>query len=186
VRNAKVLVDRLDEERLVDQLHRHALELGMDAAVRAARSVFLKPNLTYPRFKPGVTTRVEFVEALVIALRRMNPDLAIVVGDGEGGYNSFPMTEALRSMGFMELAARHPGVKVVNLSTVPRTSVPFRTPQGTVNIDVPALLHDEVDFAISCPLPKIHDMTKVTLSYKNLWGCLPDTMRLQYTTHSPI
>ena len=34
-----------------------------------AKAVFIKPNLTYPYYKEGVTTRKDFVEALVAALR---------------------------------------------------------------------------------------------------------------------
>ncbi len=176
----RVIVDRLDDQALADQLHQHAGKIGLDEAVRSARSVFIKPNLTYPTYKPGVTTRVEFVEALVVALRRIKPSLRILVGDGEGGYNSFNMSDAMRVMGFYDLEVKYPGVKVVNLSALPRTEVSFHTPKGDVPISVPSIFLEEVDFSISCPLPKIHDMTKLTLSYKNLWGCLPDTMRLQY------
>jgi uncharacterized protein (DUF362 family) len=46
-------------------------------------------------------------------------------------------------------------------------------------VELPELFFTDVDFSISCPLPKIHCMTTLTLSYKNLWGCLPDVLRLQ-------
>jgi len=42
---------------------------------------------------------------------------------------------------------------------------------------VPDLLIDEIDCFISVPVLKVHVMTMVTLSMKNLWGCYPDAMR---------
>ena len=50
---------------------------------------------------------------------------------------------------------------------------------GPYLFHLPELILDEIDFSISCPLPKVHCMTKVSLSFKNLWGCLPDKMRLK-------
>jgi len=37
----------------------------------------------------------------------------------------------------------------------------------------------ETDLFITMPVPKIHCMTGLTLSYKNQWGCIPDIMRLR-------
>ncbi|MBA7583320.1 hypothetical protein ES708_25262 [subsurface metagenome] len=67
-----------------------------------ANAIFIKPNLTYPKFKKGVTTRVEHIESLVATLRQINDTTKIYIGEGEGGYNSFSMTEAMQSMGFYE------------------------------------------------------------------------------------
>jgi len=46
-------------------------------------------------------------------------------------------------------------------------------------LDLPEIFFSEIDFSITCPLPKVHCMTKVTLAFKNQWGCLPDIMRLK-------
>ena len=47
-----------------------------------------------------------------------------------------------------------------------------------VRVQLPNLLLDEIDCFVSVPVLKVHVMTTVTLSIKNLWGCLPDTMRM--------
>ena len=44
-------------------------------------------------------------------------------------------------------------------------------------VQLPKLLLDEIGCFISVPVLKVHVMTEVTLSIKNLWGCYPDTMR---------
>jgi len=46
-------------------------------------------------------------------------------------------------------------------------------------INLPELFFNEIDFSITCPVPKVHCMTKISLSFKNQWGCLPDTMRMK-------
>ncbi len=144
-----------------------------------AKAIFIKPNLTYPVYKKGVTTRKEFVESLVAALREINSETKIYIGEGEGGYNSFSMTEAFKNMGYFELEKEFPQVRIINLSKIPSKGLEIDTPRGPYRISLPERFCNEVDFSISCPVPKVHCMTKVTLSYKNQWGCLPDVMRLK-------
>lgn len=144
-----------------------------------ANAIFIKPNLTYPKFKKGVTTRVEYIESLVVALRQINNSTKIYIGEGEGGYNSFSMTEAMQSMGFYEFERRFQNVKVVNISKIPTRIIELKVDGKPYPINLPKLFFDEIDFSISCPVPKVHCMTKVSLSFKNQWGCLPDTMRLK-------
>ncbi len=177
----KVIVDRLheNEEDLFAQIYSASAQIGFKADAEAAKAVFIKPNLTYPVFKKGVTTRMEFVRAIVSALTKMNPDLKIYVGEGEGGYNSFSMSEAFKNMGFMEVEKMFPQVKIINLSKLPSKEIEVNTPIGPYKVALPEIFFNEIDFSISCPLPKVHCMTKITLSYKNQWGCLPDVMRLK-------
>jgi len=152
---------------------------GVQREFNEARSVFIKPNLTYPDFKAGVTTRIHFVAALVDALRRINNSTKIYIGEGEGGYNSFSMTEAMRSMGFYEIADAYPNVEIVNLSCLETRTVVLKANGNEYSLKLPEIFFGEIDFSITCPLPKVHCMTGITLSIKNQWGCLPDTMRLK-------
>ncbi|MCL4481717.1 MAG: DUF362 domain-containing protein [Bacteroidetes bacterium] len=163
---------------LTDQIADSFAHLGLASDFNNAKSVFIKPNLTYPKYKEGVTTRKDFVEQLVAALRRINSFTKIYIGEGEGGYNSFSMTDAMRTMGYFELEEKYPNVKIVNISKVPSRTVELRAKGKPYPIDLPTLF-DEIDFSITCPLPKVHCMTGITLSFKNQWGCLPDTMRLK-------
>ena len=88
-----------------------------------AKAVFIKPNLTFPYYKEGVTTRRDFVAALVHSLRKINTATKIYIGEGEGGYNSFcSMTEAMRVMGFFEIAETYSNIEIVNLQRLERES----------------------------------------------------------------
>lgn len=153
--------------------------IGLAAEVSQSKCVFIKPNLTYPVYKKGVTTRQGFVRNIVSVLKQINPQLKIYIGEGEGGYNSFSMTDAMRQMGYFELEKEFSHVHVVNLSRQPSQSVALKTKHGQYTLELPSLFFNEIDFSISCPLPKVHCMTGITLSYKNQWGCLPDMMRLK-------
>jgi uncharacterized protein (DUF362 family) len=176
-----VIVQSLEiwHDKLIEQMSESIKLLGLDKDFDKAQAIFIKPNLTYPKFKEGVTTRVEFVEALVCSLRLINSQTEIYIGEGEGGYNSFSMTEALRTMGFFKLEKTYPNVEIVNLSKLPTIDVELQANGNPYIIKLPELFFKDIDFSITCPLPKVHCMTNITLSLKNQWGCLPDAMRLK-------
>jgi uncharacterized protein (DUF362 family) len=171
-----VIVSKLSN--LPEQFTGALAALGLESDFNKAKSIFIKPNLTYPKYKEGVTTRIEFIDELVGALRKINSTTKIYIGEGEGGYNSFSMTDAMRAMGFFELEKKYPNVEIINVSKIPSSTVELMAKGKPYMIDLPTIF-DEIDFSITCPLPKVHCMTKITLSMKNQWGCLPDTMRLK-------
>jgi len=179
--NPVVYLERLEKgsKALTSQFSRSFSALSIEDHFNRAGAVFIKPNLTYPFYKKGVTTRKEFVENLVAALRRINTSTKIYIGEGEGGYNSFSMTDALRSMGFYDIQKKYQNVEIVNLTQLSSRRIAFMVRGKAFWIDLPQFFFDEISFSISCPLPKVHCITKVTLSCKNQWGCLPDTMRLK-------
>jgi uncharacterized protein (DUF362 family) len=153
--------------------------IGLPVAFNEAKAIFIKPNLTYPHYREGVTTRQNFVAALVDSLRKINTTTKIYIGEGEGGYNSFSMTEAMRNMGFSKIAEAYTNVEIVNLSEVQTQAVELQAEGRPYYLQLPAIFFNEIDFSITCPVPKVHCMTAVTLATKNQWGCLPDTMRLK-------
>lgn len=161
------------------QMDRSLELLSLGGDFNKAKAVFIKPNLTYPSYKKGVTTQKAFVEQLVASLRKINGTTKIYIGEGEGGYNSFSMTEAMRTMGFYEIEKAYPNTYVINLSSLATQQVTLQAKGKSYQLDLPAIFFDEIDFSITCPLPKVHCMTGITLSLKNQWGCLPDVMRLK-------
>lgn len=178
--SAYVLIEKLASNTGEgNQFVNAVVAIGLDKAFNNAKAIFIKPNLTYPVYKKGVTTRVEFIENLVAALRQINSTTVIYIGEGEGGYNSFSMSRAMLEMGFYELEKNYPLVRIINLSHSPTRTVELQANRNPYSIELPTIFFDEIDFSISCPLPKVHCMTKITLSFKNQWGCLPDVMRLK-------
>jgi hypothetical protein len=63
MKKATVVIDKLadTEEGLRTQLVKSAQKIGLDTDTMSARAILIKPNLTYPTYKKGVTTRIEFI-----------------------------------------------------------------------------------------------------------------------------
>jgi len=150
--------------------------LGAAEHLRQAGGIFLKPNLTYPQFRPGVTTTREVIEAAVQVLTEINP--RVVIGESDGGYGSFEIEAAFQSFDLYNLGRRY-GAAVVNLSREPVETCNFATRRGAIFLEMPRFILRENFVTVTLPVPKVHCMTGVSLSFKNQWGCLPDMMRLR-------
>ena len=134
--------------------------------------IFIKPNLTFPSYQPGVMTSPQAVEAAIIALLDYTPN--IFIGDlDSGGYNRFSMNRVYSDTGIQEFADKH-GVKVVNLSDEPTTPIQFQYKRKYFSLALPRLLTDEIDLTITMPVPKVHLNSGVSLTFKNQWGCIPE------------
>ncbi|MBI5701773.1 DUF362 domain-containing protein [Candidatus Saganbacteria bacterium] len=173
----KLFIDWINNDPL-SRLSEGFKWVGLDQAIKPGMTVLLKPNLTYPKFKAGVTTTPQVLEASI----KLFCDLGakVVVGESDGGYNSYEVKDAYHDFGLYDLEKKY-GIKVVCFSSDKST---WRT--ITVNkyfkefkVEYPAVLED-CDHFITFPVPKVHAMTGISLSYKNQWGCVPNTMRLRY------
>src|SRR5207249_4213155 len=69
-----------------------------------------------------------------------------------------------------------------NLSETLRTRISEKVNGRIIEVTLPRVLAD-VDESISMPVLKVHAVTRVSLSLKNMWGCHPDGMRLLDHTH---
>ena len=80
-----VFLDRLEQgdESLVNLISRSFSAISLSENFNKSRAIFIKPNLTYPTYNKGVTTRVEFVDSLVHVLRQINTTTTIYIGEGE-------------------------------------------------------------------------------------------------------
>src|SRR6266516_3255722 len=99
-----VVVTRLDGQRHTSLVKQVMERAGIGSSLGAGDRVFLKPNLTYPRFSAGVTTRAEFVEA--VAGYFLDRGCRVTVGEGPGGYNGFSMRAALDAHGITDMGKR--------------------------------------------------------------------------------
>src|SRR5438876_442886 len=95
-------------------LIREGLDLvGFFENVAPGSTVFLKPNLTFPTYQPGVMTSFECLKAVAELLAGRG--YQVIIGEADsGGYNRFSMDEVFNKMGIMELA-RQLGTRVVNI-----------------------------------------------------------------------
>ena len=149
---------------------------GILARIAPGARVALKPNFTYPFYKKGVTTSTEVIRETVRVLKDFTNSIAIVETDG--GYGVWKAAEAFEGHGMYGIQKEF-GVEIVNLCEEPSRPISFRARGSDFQLPLPIRLLDNTDLFITLPVPKIHNMTGLTLSLKNQWGCIPDTMRLR-------
>ena len=150
---------------------------AFEPALPRGQRVAVKPNLTFPRHRPGVTTTPEVLRAVVSRLVERKNQVFVVESDG--GYGAWDCESALRGHGVHEMCAAL-GATVVNLSAAPRATLGVRRRGGLLDIPFPRLLLEGIDAFVSVPVPKVHCMTGVSLAMKNQWGLIPDAMRLDH------
>lgn len=152
--------------------------IGLASMVKSGENIFVKPNLTFPHYKEGVMTNPECVENLIIALKDYSPNIIIGESDG-GGYNKFCMDNVFEKTGLKAIAQKY-GAKIVNLSTGPTKNISFTYRKKEMVVPLPKLLLEDVQLFITVPVPKVHNNTRVSMSIKNQWGCIPQpTLRLE-------
>lgn len=177
----KVWVDRISKP--IDEMLAQSLEwLQWTELVPSNARVSIKPNLTYPFYKPGVTTSPALLESVVKLLRTRTEHITIVESDG-GSY-AWPAQQAFEGHGINSICARY-GVRAVNLTESPREWAETDIQGRRIKVEMSRLLLHETDVFITMPVPKVHVMTRVSLGFKNQWGCLPDVKRLRNHSEFP-
>jgi uncharacterized protein (DUF362 family) len=142
--------------------------------VKSDSTVFIKPNFTYPYYKEGVTTSPNLIKCFLEILKDRAD--TVILGESDGGNHSFTADDAFKGHNMPDIC-KETGVELVNLSKLPSRKVEDNIQGKNVEVYLPDLLLNDVNCFISMPVLKVHVMTSVTLSMKNLWGCYPDTMR---------
>lgn len=142
--------------------------------VKSDSKVFIKPNFTFPYYKEGITTSPPFISCFLEFMKDRVDE--VILGESNGGNYSFTADEAFDGHGMHQICKDN-GVELKNLSKLPSKFVEEEIQGKKVKVKLPELLINDIDCFISLPVLKVHVMTNVTLSIKNLWGCYPDTMR---------
>ena len=166
-------IDKVDGE-LESNLLRGLKFINWKEYVKKDSVVFVKPNFTFPNYKEGVTTNPELLKCLLGIIKNRSNN--IILGESNGGNHSFKAEEAFRCHQMYEVC-KESGVELVNLSNLSSKFVKSEIQSKKVKVQLPKILLEKVDCFISVPVLKVHVMTGVSLSIKNLWGCYPDTMR---------
>lgn len=168
----RAFIGDLTAESYLELIRQGLAFIDFGAQVKGDTRVFIKPNLTFPTYRPGVMTCPQAVEAAIQAIRDYTPYIYLGESDS-GGYNRFSMDEVFAATGLLDFAGKY-GVKVVNLSHLPRQPVHFGYRGRDFALDLPRLLTDEIDLTVTMPVPKVHANTGVSLTFKNQWGCIPE------------
>jgi uncharacterized protein (DUF362 family) len=147
-------------------------EVGFFVRIPTGTPVFLKPNLTFPVYRPGVMTSYDCLAATTRIL--VAKGYPVIIGEADsGGYNRFSIDEVFKGMG-IDMLARETGARIVNLSFTEPEWLEVRAGFRRLRVPVPKLLLHEIGAYISLPVPKVHLNTQVSMSIKNQWGCIQE------------
>lgn len=155
--------------------------IGWDKNVKRSTTIFVKPNFTYPHYKEGVTTHPRFLRSLLEILRAKVD--RVIVGESDGGNQSFTAEQSFEGHGMYDMC-KELDIELVSLSKLPLVTVKQNVLGKIVSVKLPKMLLYDIDYFVSVPVLKLHVMTKVSLSIKNLWGCMPDPDR--YLQHQNL
>src|SRR3989449_1711289 len=149
--------------------------IGVDKDLSESAKVFVKPNFTYPRPVRGVTTSREMLEQTLSLLSESGAE--VFVGESNGGYGSFLASEAFAGHRLSDIC-KASNTQAIDLSTQETVEVADEIGGKRPQVALPRILVQQIDFSVSIPVLKVHAMTTVSLSIKNLWGCYPTDLRL--------
>ena len=139
--------------------------------IRSGENVFVKPNLTYPTYQPGVMTSPKLIEALVVYLKNFTDKISLCEADS-GGYNPFRMDEVFERTGLTELSRRY-GVRLINFSNVEAMDIPVKNGSSTFPAPFPKVVKEECERFITVPVFKVHLNTRISVALKNQWALIP-------------
>jgi uncharacterized protein (DUF362 family) len=157
------------DDRLVQTVRRGVRMFGLDVA---NKTVVLKPNLV--EFDPGgvINTHPALVAAAVEAFRQEGAR-HVVVAEGPGHHRD---TEHLLMASGLDAVLRQARARYVDLNGDDARAVPVRSHYTGLDVlYLPETLL-KADVLVSMPKLKTHHWAGVTLSMKNMFGCLPGSI----------
>ena len=148
--------------------------IGWEEIVKPDSTVFVKPNIMWREYLPGVNTTPEFLNTLLSILKDRCDQLIV----GESSAATYSADLAFKNQGVYEIC-RDNGAELYNLSRMPSTWIVTEVDGKQIKVEVSKQALD-ADVFITVPVLKTHMFTKTSISLKNQYGCIPDSMRQLY------
>jgi uncharacterized protein (DUF362 family) len=177
VSNPIVGIYNFTNTNLHDKLLEGLNDIRFKRIIKPSDTVLIKPNLTWTHHKKGVTTTPKFLDNLTRILRPHCSEL--IIGESDGANHAWTAEEAFKGHCLYEIAEKN-DLKLINLTHKPRTIKKTEIAGESISLELSKYLLEEVDVLITVPVLKVHAATIVSLGLKNLWGCIPNPMRLLY------
>ena len=129
------------------------------------KKVLIKPNLTTSSSsESGITTDVNAVRAVLEQIS----DCDVIIGEGSGGADTMM---AFEKNGYIDVAKEF-DAQIIDFNKDEIIYVDVPKPFAFSKLPIAKTVLD-CDYLINMSKLKIHSISKVTLSMKNLFGCVP-------------
>jgi uncharacterized protein (DUF362 family) len=149
--------------------------IDYESALAGFKKVLIKVNfITTMTWDTGATTDPIVVEALIQRLKKLPLEIYVVESDA----TMTNADKAFKATGMAEMCDQY-GVECLNLRHAP-DRIKVKVPNGEClkDITVPHIVTESA--IISAAKMKTHVATKVTLGMKNMFGLLPDKLKMKY------
>jgi len=162
----RVYTTRKDNWR--DTVHRLLDTARLAEGLSDVSLIVIKPNLVNTLLPP-VTTPVALVDVLVRYLQEKSPRCQIVIGEGTGSieYDTF---HCFKTLGYTRMAADRK-VELIDLNVEPLVKKSNPECARWPELFLPKIL--DRAFLLSVPVLKVHSLAEVSLTMKNMMGCVP-------------
>ncbi len=154
-------------------------EAVANSGLRGKKCIYIKPNLSHPKYLPGVVTSPALMRELVGLLRDGNSE--VVVGESNG--INYPCWDAFDKTGMKE-AVEAAGGTAINLSEDKIVEVKFHNGTSVKRLFLPKTILD-ADAVVDLPLMKTHEFMAYSGAIKNLFGCIPSNRRIYLHPYLP-
>jgi uncharacterized protein (DUF362 family) len=162
-------------ERGLDPVFKALDLIDYQTAFAGFKKVLIKVNfITTMTWDTGATTDPIVVEAIIQRLKKLPVEVFVVESDA----TMTNADKAFEATGMAEMCKKY-GVECLNLRHVP-DKVKIKIPNGEClkDITVPRIVTESA--IISAAKMKTHMSTKVTLGMKNMFGILPEKLKMKY------
>ena len=149
--------------------------------LKSCQRVFIKPNLVSDvkeYIQNGSNTDIRVIEGVLRYLSNYN--VKVFLGESDMGpqLKGRKVEYALKYMGVYDLQKKY-DFTIVNLTHDEKTIVKFSNPLFLKEIELGKTLLD-ADLIINLPKIKTHKYANLTCSLKNMFGTIPDPLRVKY------
>ena len=152
-------------------------KIQFNKIVKSDDTILIKPNLTWPIYKKGVTTTSKLLDHLSALLK--NKCTKVIVAESDGCNSAWTAEQCFIGHKFLNIAKKN-GFKLVNLTKKPAILKRVKVCDEIIRLKVSKYILDKIDVMITVPVLKTHIATEVSLGLKNQWGCLPNPNRMLY------
>lgn len=175
---AKVAILESGVDGDLSEVIKEALKLvDWKREIKTGDTVVIKPNMGHPIYEPGVITSPQVLYHLITSIRDRASE--VIVGESDG--IRYSCDEAFKNTGIGD-AALNAGARIVNFSKEPLVKVELENSLFLKEIKLPKILIESDSF-VTAPVIKTHEVTTLTCSLKNQFGCIPDRHRILLHHH---
>jgi len=177
----KVRIEKLNGRDIFPVILEGLDSFGLSQRLKGCRRAFIKPNLVSDvkeYIQNGSNTDIRVIEGVLQYLS--DCDVKAFLGESDMGpqLKGRKLKYALKYMGVYDLQKRY-DFTIVNLTHDKKTLVKFSNPLFLKEIELGKTLLD-ADLILNLPKIKTHKYATLTCSLKNMFGTIPDPLRVKY------